>query len=169
MSGGGKVVPWPPLARQCFHFAYLCGSFFEFFLFLFTYFSRTLKTKILQYLPTLFKILSIKKALNLSPVFCYFFDLLLGPPFGERLAPTWRPRVPTWPRHVDFGAFLGSPFKHQNDTLGCPAALKSIGAAPWAPRWGSRGHPWRTLCPKEGPGKDFCRFCDPLGSLRVPF
>ena len=67
-----------------------------------------------------------------------------------------------------FWSLFGTPLTHQNGTLGCPAALKSTGTAPWAPRWGSRGHPWRTLCPKGGPGKDFCRFCDPLGSLRVP-
>ena len=98
--------PWPDNASILRTFGV---HFLSFFLLIFTYFFRTLKTKILQYLPTLFKILSITKALNLSPVFCYFFDLLLGPPFGERLAPTWRPGVPTWPRHVDFGAFLGPP------------------------------------------------------------
>ena len=106
--GGGKVDPCRPWAANgsIFHsFGVHFGSHFTSY---FPYFSKPLKTLILHYLTVLLIILGIQKALISGHLFDHFFAPILGPPFGEPFGALWRPGVPSEPRHVDFGPFLGT-------------------------------------------------------------
>ena len=56
-----------------------------------------------------FEVFSNPKALILGPIFNNIFDPIFGSPLEEPFGSPWSPKVPTWPPHVEFGPFLGSP------------------------------------------------------------
>ena len=76
---------------------------------------------ILHYLIVLLKVLSMQTTLISGFLFDHFFALFLGPPFGGPFGPLWRPGVPSEPRHVDVGTFLGTAWGPKWN-LGAPKA-----------------------------------------------
>ena len=80
------------------------------FLLMFCFFSKPLKTFILEYLTLLFEGLGIQRTLILRLIFAALFDLIFGPPFGQLFGQIWGPEVPILRPPVDFGTFLRTPW-----------------------------------------------------------
>ncbi len=112
---------------------------------------------------------SIPKALIFGPLFDNFFDPILGPPLEEPFGPSWPPKVPTLPPHVDFGAFLGPPMGSKMgpwSAQGRPRGAKKAGSSSYA-----RG-PVCVLdapCAPKGSREPFLSTWGPPWVIKVPF
>ena len=125
--------------------------------------SSTLKTKKLQYLPSLFEILASQKLSFWDPFSITFSTPFWDPLWESLLAHLGPQRCRPWQPQVDFGAFLGPP---------------------WGPKWGlgapmgGQGGPkrlvprvalevpfasWSRLVVRRGPENHSYRLGDPLG------